>query len=366
MSRIALNCRFTGTPQPTGTQTAAGNLFAQIVRAPSEFEFIAFADTRFPGLSAWKELPRVTVIETPFQDWSRGRAQLWEQLHLPMLIRRWKCQVAHHPINTSPAWSPGARAVVTLHDLNFLRADWYPLRFRAAYSLCTLPGLRQAARVVTISNYVRDRAREQLSVSDERLRMIYNGVKPMAAPSTAPGGPGRYIVCVGSIPPHKNLARLIKAFLLLRSEFPDLELRVVGRPMALHARDPELPALLEAEGVRVLGYLSEEELAGAYAHAQVFCYPSLEEGFGLPLLEAMSLGCPVVTSNVSCLPEVAGPAAILVDPYSPEAIAEGLRKVLTLSPQERSLCVEQGHQWVGRFSWDAAAQHYLNLYRELI
>ena len=95
----------------------------------------------------------------------------------------------------------------------------------------------------------------------------------------------------------------------------------MGRPVALHAQDPELPALLKKEGVRVLGYLSEEELAAAYAHAQVFCYPSLEEGFGLPLLEAMSVDCPVVTSNVSCLPEIAGPAAVLVDPYSVEAIA---------------------------------------------
>ncbi len=365
MMRIALNGRFTGTPQPTGTQTAAGHLFGHIVSAPGDCEFVVFADSRFPGVAGWKGLPHVTFVETPFQDWSRGRAQLWEQFRLPALARRWRCPIVHHPINTSPALA-GGKTVVTLHDLNFLRhPDWYSRRFRLAYSLCTLPGLRRAARVVTISNYVLETVRGCLSLPDDRLRMIYNGVKTLAPAGEAPGGAGRYVVCVGSIPPHKNLARLIKAFLLVRTEFPDLELRVVGRPVARHAQDPELPALLKKEGVRLLGYLSEAELAAAYAHAQVFCYPSLEEGFGLPLLEAMSLDCPVVTSNASCLPEIAGPAAVLVDPYSSEAIAGGLREILNLSSGERTRRVAAGREWAARFSWERAARQYLDLYREL-
>ena len=363
--RVALNGRFTGTPQPTGTQTAAGNLFGHIVSAPGDCEFVIFADSRFPGADAWKRFPRVTFVETPFQDWSRGRAQLWEQFQLPALARRWRCSIVHHPINTSPALC-GAKTVVTLHDLNFLRhPDWYSRKFRLVYSLCTLPGLRRAARVVTISNYVLETVRANLSLPDDRLRMIYNGVKTLVPAGEAPGGPGSYVVCVGSIPPHKNLARLIKAFLLVRIEFSDLELRVVGRPVALHAQDPELPALLQKDGVRVLGYLSEEELAAAYAHAQVFCYPSLEEGFGLPLLEAMSVDCPVVTSNVSCLPEIAGPAAVLADPYSVEAIVAGIREILNLSPGERARRVAAGREWAARFSWERAAREYLDLYREL-
>lgn len=366
MTRIALNGRFTGTPQPTGTQTAALGLFDAILRASSDEEFVVFADSRFPGVAAWRDLPRVTLVDTPFQDWSRGRAQMWEQFRLPGLCRRHRCGIVHHPINTSPALGSGARAVVTLHDLNFLRhPDWYSRRFRLIYSLCALPGLRRAARVVTISRYVLGTVETHLRLPAGRLRMISNGVKPMAAPGSAPGGPGRYVVCVGAIPPHKNLVRLIKAFRRLREEEPDLELRVVGRPVAQHAADPELPTLLSAPGVRVLGYLSEEELAGAYAHATVFCYPSLEEGFGLPLLEAMSLGCPVVTSNVSCLPEVAGPAAVLVDPYDVEAIAAGLRGILHEAAPDREQRIAAGREWAAGFSWTAAARQYLDVYREL-
>ena len=234
MIRVALNGRFTGTPQPTGTQTAAFNLFDQIVRNRAGCELVIFADSRFGGVTEWKALPGIEFVETPFQDWSRGRAQLWEQFRLPSLCRAHRCDIVHHPINTSPALGSGCKSVVTLHDLNFLRhPDWYSLRFRVIYTLCAWPGLHRAARVATISNYVLGDARRHLKVPEERLRMIYNGVKTLVPAKIVPAG--RYVVCVGSIPPHKNLVRLIKAFLLLRAGDPGLELRVVGRPVARHA-----------------------------------------------------------------------------------------------------------------------------------
>ena len=365
MKTIALNGRFTGTPQPTGTQTAAFNLFDQILRANRAFRFVVFADSRFGGAAAWKTLPDVEFVETPFQSWSRGRAQLWEQFRFCAEARRRGCDAAHHPINTSPAFGRCGATVVTLHDLNFLcHPDWYSFRFRTIYTLCALPGLRRADRVVTISQYVHGKARETLQLSSEKLRMVYNGVRTMETPAPAAGP--RYVVCVGSLPPHKNLARLIRAFQEVRKHDPALELRVVGRPVAQHGPDPSLGPLLESEGVRVLGYLSDAELAAAYAGAAVFCYPSLEEGFGLPLLEAMMLGCPVVTSNVSCLPEIAGPAAQLVDPYSVEAIAEGMRHVLAWDPGERARRIEAGREWASRFTWRAAAERYLEIYAELL
>jgi glycosyltransferase involved in cell wall biosynthesis len=362
---IALNGRFTGTRQPTGTQTAAFHLFDQILRANRTFRLVVFADPRFGAVAEWKTLPGVEFVEVPFQSWSRGRAQLWEQFRFCALARRHGCDAAHHPINTSPAFGRCGPTVVTLHDLNFLcHPDWYSFRFRTIYTLCALPGLRRAARVVTISQYVLGQARETLRLPEERLRMIYNGVRTLEA--SAPVSGSRYVVCVGSLPPHKNLARLIRGFQEVRKNDPGLELHVVGRPVAQHGPDPSLGALLESEGVRVLGYLSDAELAAAYAGAAVFCYLSLEEGFGLPLLEAMTLGCPVVTSNVSCLPEIAGPAAELVDPYSVEAIADGLRRVLTWDSAERARRIEAGRERAARFSWRTAAERYLEVYAELL
>ena len=195
--------------------------------------------------------------------------------------------------------------------------------------------------------------------------MVYNGVKPLKAMAAGTGA-GRSLLCVGSLQPHKNLPRFIRAYQRLKSEFPDLELRVVGRPQPRFAKDPELPRLLESPGVRVLGYLSEEALADAYASSAVFCYPSLEEGFGLPILEAMSVGTIVVTSNVSCLPEIAGDSAILADPFSVESIADGLRRALTLEPSTRERMVTAGRERARQFSWQRAADEYLKIYSELI
>ena len=121
---------------------------------------------------------------------------------------------------------------------------------------------------------------------------------------------------------------------------------------------------MKTPGLRFTGYLSDKELANAYAGAEAFCFPSLEEGFGLPVLEAMSLGCPVLTSNTSCLPEIAGPA-LQVDPYSVEAIARGLRHLLELTATERVQLITAGKTWSERFSWKDSAKKYLALYSEL-
>lgn len=366
VASLALNGRFSGTPQPTGTQTSAFGLFDAILRAERERPAIVFADPRFPGVAAWRRLPRTTLVTVPFQDWSRGRAQLWEQLVFPRQARQHACGIALHPINTCPSWQNGLKTVVTLHDLNFyLHPEWFSRSFRLVLHLFALPGIRRADRVVTISDHVRGQILEHLRLPPGKVRRIYNGVKP-TGPGPAPAAlRPPYILCVGSLQPHKNLPRLIRAYQTLRAEFPGLELWVVGRPQPRFNREPELAGLLAAPGVRSLGYLSESDLAEAYRHARVFCFPSLEEGFGLPVLEAMQAGTLVVTSRASCLPEIAGPAAEQVDPLDETDIARGLRHFLGLPEEARRKLIEEGRTWAARFSWKEAARQYLDLFDEL-
>ena len=362
----AFNGRFSGTPQPTGTQTAAFQLFDAIIRTRRAIEIVVFADPRFPGVEEWGAIPGTRLVGVPFQSWSRGRSQLWEQIRLPQLCRRWACQLAHHPISTNPVWHPGCKSVVTLHDLNFhLHPEWFTRSFRLVQTFTVLRGAKRAERVVAISNYVIDQAKKHLAIPGENLRMVYNGVKPLRSNDGKMPAGGRRLLCVGSLQPHKNLCRMIRAFQQLRLEFTDLELHVVGRPQPRFAKDPELPCLLESPGVKVLGYLSEEALADAYRNSAVFCYPSLEEGFGLPILEAMSVGAIVVTSEVSCLPEIAGGRAILVDPFSVEAIAGGVRRALALDATTRAERVAKGRDWARQFTWQRAAEAYLKIYSEL-
>jgi glycosyltransferase involved in cell wall biosynthesis len=152
----------------------------------------------------------------------------------------------------------------------------------------------------------------------------------------------------------------------LRKIYPDLELRIVGRRQTRFVQDPELAELLETPGLEFLGYISDQELAQAYSDAALFCYPSLEEGFGLPVLEAMSLGTPVITSNVSCLPEISGDCAKLVDPLSEPAIEAAMREILDWSETERAEVVKKGRAWAGKFTWEAAASAYIGVYREFL
>jgi glycosyltransferase involved in cell wall biosynthesis len=356
---VALNGRFTGTPQPTGTQTAGYGLFDAIIREPRTRPVVVFADPRFLGVRDWAAIPNTTLVETPFQDWSRRRAQFWEQITFPRLARRWHCGLAHHPITTCPVWHHGVKTVVTLHDLHFyLHPEWFSRTFRFAYQIFAVPGLKRAHRVMAISNYVRQQALDYLHLRPERTGMIHNGVKPGAPGGTlAAGEHPPYVLAVGSLQPHKNLPRLIRAYQRLRLDRPELELWIVGRPQARFTQLPELTELLQSPGVKVLGYLSEADLASAYAHAEVFCYPSL--------LEAMQAGTLVVTSNVSCLPEIAGPACACVDPLDEAELARAMAAMLGLSAEERRERVAQGRAWTARFSWENAARAYLRLYEEL-
>ena len=365
---VALNGRFTGTKQPTGTQTAAFGLFDAIVQAPErEIPLVVFADPQFVGVANWEKFPHVELVSVPLQSWSRGRAQLWEQLVFPRLCRKYNCPVAHHPITTSPVCKGDTRSVVTLHDLNFFRhPEWYSLGFRLTYAVTALASLRDAERVVTISDYVREQAKRELKVPPDRLRRVYNGVKFTAAEESFAHTDVPYLLCVGSLQPHKNLPRLIRAFSVIKQSYPELELWVVGRPQPRFSEMPELHELLQSPGVKLLGYLSDAELRATYANALVFCYPSLEEGFGLPMLEAMIAGTPVMTSNCSCLPEIGGPAAELANPLDEESIAAAITKLLQLDVVHCKQRVALGREWALQFTWHRAALEYLEIYRELL
>ena len=192
---IALNGRFSGTRQPTGTQTVAYHLFDAILRSPQRggAPVTVFADPRFPGIAAWRDIPETTLVSTPFQDWSRGRSQLWEQFAFPRLARKYDAMIGHHPITTCPFWHNGVKTLVTLHDLNFyLHPEWYSRAFRLVFAFCAIPGIRRADRVVTISDYVRGQIAEHLRIREEHLFRVYNGNRnapnePLPPP---PGGPG--------------------------------------------------------------------------------------------------------------------------------------------------------------------------------
>jgi glycosyltransferase involved in cell wall biosynthesis len=365
---VGLNGRFSGTLKPTGTQVASFHLFDAIIRGERDFPIVIFADEKFPGVEAWRTIPQTRFVDVPFSRWRRSAAQLWEQVILPVRAAKTGCTVLHHPMTTCPRWHKGIKQVVTVHDLNFFHhPEWVGRAFRCWLSAVAVPAIKRADHVATISDYVLADVRSTLGIAAEKSSRIYNGLTPLPAVQTSPArnGTTRVILGINLWQPHKNLPRLIEAFTRLHIETPALELHLAGRPQANYRTQPELAALLERPGVRVLGYLSEQDLGSAYANADVVCYPSLEEGFGLPVLEAMAAGAPVVTSDASCLPEIAGGAAVLVDPLSAESIASGMRLALDENKTERESRIAHGRRVAACFSWSEAARKYAEIYHKL-
>jgi glycosyltransferase involved in cell wall biosynthesis len=233
---------------------------------------------------------------------------------------------------------------------------------------------RKSDRILTVSEASKRDILHFFNVPPEKIVVIYNGIDERfwIQPSVEEIARVRerfqldhgFVLYAGTIKPHKNLVRLIEAFAALRKgEFEELKLLIIGDEIS------KLPALRRAvhshklhKHVRFLGFLPDETLAALYRLAAVFVFPSLYEGFGLPPLEAMASGTPVVTSNVSSLPEVAGDAAILVDPYDVSSIVDGVRRVLT----EPSLADELRRKGLTRardFSWERSVARTHDIYR---
>ena len=233
--------------------------------------------------------------------------------------------------------------MLTIHDLAVLRHPETFNRWTRLYSRLLLPRLaRAAARVIAVSDFTARETVELLGVDEARVRVIPHGVEAPFTPE-GPKAEGDYVLAVGTVEPRKNLARLAEAARLV-----GMELRVAGAPGWGQV------------DVQSLGFVDDEELARLYRGAAALVYPSLYEGFGLPVLEAMASGTPVVTSIGTAPAEVADGAAVLVDSLDPEAIAAGIREAVGRREELRA----KGLERAGGFTWAAAAKATVEVYRE--
>jgi glycosyltransferase involved in cell wall biosynthesis len=354
-----------------GIGTYIRNLVRQLARQDHETEFVLLCrpdDRAF--LSALGDNFR-PVAETA------GNYSLSEQVRIPLALKREGVTLYHAPHYVLPPLV-SCRSVVTIHDCIHLMFPQY-LRNRAAlqYARTSLAmASRRATRIMTVSESSKRDIIRFLGTPPEKIDVIYNAYDDRFGAEPRDEDVVRvreryqlqdeFVLYAGNVKPHKNLERLIDAFHLVRNRGLDhLKLVMIGDDISHYA------ALRRAvhrhqlhKYVRFLGYMPEETLAVMYRLASVFVFPSLYEGFGLPPLEAMASGTPVVTSNVSSLPEVAGDAAVLVDPYDPAAIAEGIHEVLTDTALQTSLR-EKGLARASQFSWEASVGRVREIYREV-
>jgi glycosyltransferase involved in cell wall biosynthesis len=307
-----------------------------------------------------------------------GAYSFREQYRLPMAARRAGADLYHAPHYVLPPFVPGP-AVVTIHDCIHLRFPQYlpsPAAWIYAHTMIRLAA-RRAARILTVSEASKRDILHYTGVRPEKIVVVHNGIDARFATPPDPEALERvrmrfalthpFVLYVGNIKPHKNLERLIEAFAIARSGGPeDLRLVMIGDEISKY------PALRQSvhrhrldKHVRFFGFQPAATLVAFYRMARAFVFPSLYEGFGLPPLEAMANLTPVVTSNISSMPEVAGDAALLVDPHDPRAIADGIHRAVTDEALRADL-IERGRRRAAAFSWREAAVRTLDVYHSVL
>ncbi len=304
------------------------------------------------------------------------RRLAWEQTTLPREIRRHKIDVLHSPHYTMPL-QPGCKSVVTFCDMIFVLFPSMHSRVRRSFFQRMMRrSAERADRLIAISESTRQDVLRFRSLPPERVVSIplaasgafrrVDEAQARAACARCNLTPHKFILYVGVLEPRKNVPLLLEAYARLAADYPDVPLVIAGKKGWMYEEIfRQVTNLGIAERVRFLGYVPEDDLIGLYNTARVFVYPSRYEGFGLPVLEAMQCGAPVITCDISSMPEVAGDAALLVGLDDAPALAGELRRVLDDDALAADLS-RRGMERARQFSWERCARETLDVYRSLV
>lgn len=366
---IVVNGRF--SRYKTGVGRVIENYLRQLSRIDDRNVYYIYVNREFRDLLRF-ENRNFVVLSNGVSAGNMWMNHLWTQTGFLRAIRKHGADLVLLPQINLILWK---RAPILLfqHDLieyHFASQKWYRMWFRRF----AIPrAVRLADRIVSVSHNTAQDIEKFLEVPSEKVVTIYSGVDPEHLRPRDPaqaaslvrdryGLQGEFILYVGTLTlPQKNLLRLLEAFQLVRERGFRGKLLMAGAMGKDSRLIPERVAELGLEHEVLLpGYVDDDDLPYLYSAARVFCFPSLYEGLGMPVLEAMACGCPVVTSNVSSLPEVAGDAARLVDPHDPRAIAEALMEILS-SDQVRRELIGKGLERARQFSWERAARQLLEV-----
>ncbi|MPY87180.1 MAG: glycosyltransferase [Luteitalea sp.] len=354
-----------------GIGTYVRNLLRQLARIDAETEYVLLCRREDAGVAPGLGPNFRAVAETSLPYSVR------EQLAVPARLRRERVDVFHTPHYVLPPLV-GCKTVVTIHDcIHLVFPQYLPNRLAYSYARTSMwAAAHRAHRILTVSEASKRDILHYCRVPEDKITVIPNAIDDrFGTPPTEEEirvvrerfqlhDP--FVLYAGNIKPHKNIARLIEAFgLVHRGGLEHVKLLIIGDEISKYTtlRRTVHRNKLHTH-VRFLGFVPDSTLAALYRLAGVFVFPSLYEGFGLPPLEAMASGTPVVTSNVSSLPEVVGDAALLIDPYDTQAIAEAIRRVLTDCALRHTLR-ERGLAHARAYSWERSVRRVREIYDEV-
>ncbi len=362
-----------------GMDMVALELINELQKLDTENEYVVFIKPDEDN-KIFKQTPNFKFVEL-----AGGPYPTWEQLALPKAAKAEGCDILHCTSNTAPL-NPQMPLIVTLHDIIYLESisifkkggTWYQ-KLGNMYRRYVVPRVvKKSDKIITVSEFEKNRIREFFGFpsTDERLVAIYNGVsehfrkiddqKELDRVKTLYHLPDRFLFFLGNTDPKKNTPGTLKAFSdYLKKSGDDMYL------VMLDYEQKELEKILNDIGDRELmnriiltGYVTNTDLPAIYNLCKVFLYPSLRESFGIPMLEAMRCGAPVITSNTSSMPEVSGNAAYIVDPYKPEQITTGIEAILNDDKLRQEL-IAKGFKQSEKFSWRNMAKKVLTLYQSV-
>ena len=374
LRRLGVNAVFL-EPRMGGVETYARRLMNALLETRPDLNVTMFVnETGREALAEELWAPSVSFVTHPLLG-RRGVRALGEAFLLGSLARRGRCELLHSLAMTAPL-RPSVPSVVTVPDVTWLRVPGaVPRATQLLWRTLVIPAARRAQRVIAHSRAARLEIAEDFGIPPAQIDVVPHG--PGREPTVEPTperelrdrlalGDGPVVLAVSALLAHKNLGPLVEAMADIRSDVPGASLVIPANPTPMQT---ELADMAERLGLREAvvfpGWVSSADLEGLYHLASCFAFPSLREGFGLPVLEAMRRGVPVACSNASAIPEVAGDAALLFDPRRPAEIASAVRRLLT----DRALAAElaaRGPERAKLFSWRRAAEQTLAAYERAL
>ncbi len=360
-------------------------LLRRLIGLSQDIDYLLFVNSSAYEAGWFPKAANCQQVVVPFDARKKWIRPIWEQFLMPFAAYKYKLDVIHSPFNTCPMLNWKGRTVVTVTDLAyFYYREAHPDEsdIKSAYYTFMQPLMFKAAdQIISISHFTRDSLIKQLKIDPGKITAIPLGSgqfeqdgRAMAQKDSTSGNAQNndrnIILTIASGMLHKNLIRMIEAFakaslpssvrLVIAGEIPRLSRKRMITQGDLIRRINELGL---GKRVTVSGYLSRQELCNLYDHSLAFIYPSLYEGFGLPILEAMRWGVPVICSNSASVPEVGGDAVMYFDPRDTADMARSIEAVVR-NPQQREEMVKRGFQRLNEFSWDRVASQTLEVYRK--
>ncbi|MBS4015545.1 MAG: glycosyltransferase family 4 protein [Candidatus Latescibacteria bacterium] len=358
-----------------GMGTYIYNLLKNLISFNSGHEFIIYKKPE-----VFTDLEKDQNQQVQFRNIKKSRNQrvLWEYTTLPKLLQKEQVDIFWGPSNFLPL-RKACKYVVTIHDLSsFTYADTYPYLRRKYYQYIIKQAVKRADLIVTDSEFSRQDIVNTFSIPAEEVKVISCGIDDIFQPIDCSDKhtqikskyklPDDFIFTLGVIEPKKNTQRLVQAYTQLKNKHVDLPKLVVGGSKKYGWKNRRIFQLVDElklkDSVIFTGFIEHQDLPVIYSTAKLFILPSLFEGFGLPVIEAMACGTPVITSNTSSLPEIAGDAAVLINPYDTEEIGQAIIKVIS-DQQLQTEMRAKGFKNVKRFSWQESAHELLDVFEQI-